>query len=219
MAEIDPRSGSEHNWTVKLRLAIDADDESEARAIAGKVIHAMDVVANELQVTHSASRRPFWDIVTDLDLSPAGNVTPDDALTRFRYVIRKLPGVTFMSPRGQDARTGLYQWLPDEWNTAKNYEELAHPAVRARGIYVSADPGQDRRTSETLLRRSEGVYTRDRKWPATPRHSPEELHDRLLTSRLVSLATVTVVDAATWLLTGPSATARSRRGEPVAGEQ
>lgn len=140
MAEIDPRSGSEHNWTVKLRLVIDADDESEARAIAGEVIHAMDVVPNELQATHSARRRPWWDIVTDLDLSPAGNVTPDDALTRFRYVIRKLPGVTFRSPRGQDARTGRYQWLPDKWNTAKNYEELAHPAVRAAGIYVSADP-------------------------------------------------------------------------------
>jgi hypothetical protein len=141
MAEIDPRGGSEHNWTVKLRLAIDADDESGARAIAGEVIQAMDVVAaNELHVTRSASRRPFWDIVTDLDLSPAGNVTPDDALTRFRYVIRNLPGVTFMSPRGEDARTGLYQWLPDEWSTAKNHEELAHPAVRAAGIYVSAGP-------------------------------------------------------------------------------
>ena len=45
-----------------------------------------------------------------------------------------------VSPRGQDARTGLYQWLPDKWNTAKNYEELAHPAVRAAGIYISADP-------------------------------------------------------------------------------
>lgn len=141
MAEIDPRSGPDHNWTAKLRLAIDADDETEARAVAREVIQAMDVAnANGLQVTRSASRRPFWDIVTDLDLSPAGNVRPDDALTRFRYVIRNLPDVTFMSPRAGDERTGLYQWLPDEWSTAKNYEELAHPAVRAAGIYISADP-------------------------------------------------------------------------------
>lgn len=139
MAKIDPGSRSARDWTVKLRLAIDADDESGARAIAGEVIRAMDVVANELHVTRSATRRPFWDIVTDLDLSPAGKVTPDDALTRFRYVIRNVPGVTFMSPRGDDARTGLYQWLPDEWNTAKNHEELAHPAVRAAGIYIAAD--------------------------------------------------------------------------------
>jgi hypothetical protein len=111
MADIDPHGGSEHSWTVKLRLAIDADDESEARAIVGEVIQAMGVVvAGELQVTRTVSRRAFWDVVTDLDLSPAGNVSPDDALTRFRYVIRNLPDVTFMSPRGQDSRTGLYQW-------------------------------------------------------------------------------------------------------------
>lgn len=128
---------------MKLRLAIDADDESEARTIAGEVIQTIEVaVADGPQVTRSVSRRPFWDIVTDLDLSPAGNVTPDDALTRFRYVIRRLPDVTFMSPRAQDKRTGLYQWLPDEWNTAKNYEELVHPAVRAAGIYISAGPAR-----------------------------------------------------------------------------
>ena len=141
MAEFDPRSGPDHNWTAKLRLAIDADDETEARAVAREVIQAMDVaVANELQVTRSPSRRPFWDIVTDLDLSPAGNVTPDDALTRFRYVIRRLPGVTFTSPGAGDGRTGMYEWLPDQWTTSKNYEELAHPAVRAAGIYISASP-------------------------------------------------------------------------------
>lgn len=126
---------------MKLCLAVDADDEPGARAIAGEVIQAMDVaVVNELQVTRSASRRSYWNIVTDLDLSPAGNVRPDDALTRFRYVIRNLPGVTFMSPRANDERTGLYQWLPDEWSMAKNYEQLIHPAIRAAGIYVSADP-------------------------------------------------------------------------------
>jgi hypothetical protein len=126
---------------VKLRLAVDADDEPGVRTIAGEVIQAMDVaVANELQVTRSASRRSCWNIVTDLDLSPAGNVRPDDALTRFRYVIRNLPGVTFMGPRANDERTGLYQWLPDEWSMTKNHEQLVHPAISAAGIYVSADP-------------------------------------------------------------------------------
>lgn len=141
MAACDRHSGRARNWTVKLRLAIDAEDEPEARAIAEEVIQAMDVaVASELQVTRSASRRPFWNIVTDLDLSAAGDVAPDDALTRFRYVIRNLPDVTFMSPKSDDECSDLYQWLPDEWNTALNYEELARPAVRAAGIFVSAHP-------------------------------------------------------------------------------
>jgi hypothetical protein len=70
----------------------------EVRAIAGEVIQAMDVaVAGELQATRSASLGPFWNIVTDIDLSAAGDVTPDDALTRFRYVIRNLPRETFVS--------------------------------------------------------------------------------------------------------------------------
>jgi hypothetical protein len=100
MAESDRHSGPEHNWTVKLRLAIDAEDEAEARVIAEEVIQAMDVaVASELQVTRSASRKPFWNIVTDLDLSAAGEVEPDDALTRFRYVIRKLPGGDLHEPQ------------------------------------------------------------------------------------------------------------------------
>jgi hypothetical protein len=55
-------------------------------------------------------------------------------------VIRNLPGVTFMSPRANEERTGLYQWLPDKWSMAKNYEQLVHLAIRAPGIYVSADP-------------------------------------------------------------------------------
>jgi hypothetical protein len=139
----DPGRGRPYNWTVKLRLAIDAEGEPQARAIAREVIQAMDVaVAGELQVTRSASHRPFWNIVTDLDLSAAGNVTPDDALTRFRYVIRNLPGVTFVSP-GSEERSGLYQWLPDEWSSSQNFEELVHPAVRAAGIFVAASPAAD----------------------------------------------------------------------------
>lgn len=144
MTGSDPSRGQPYNWTVKLRLAIDAEGEPEARAIAGEVIQAMDVAtAGELQVARSASHRPFWNIVTDLDLSAAGNVTPDDALTRFRYVIRNLPGVTFMSPGSGDEHSGLYQWLPDEWSTSLNYEELVHPAVRAAGIFVTASPAAD----------------------------------------------------------------------------
>jgi hypothetical protein len=139
MAESDPHE-QVPTRTVKLRLAIDAEDEPQARAIATEVFQVMDVgVTGELDVTRSVSRQPFWNIVTDLDLSAAGNVNPDDALTRFRYVIRHLPGVTFISPRGDDGPSMLYQWLPDEWTTSMNQEEVVHPAVRAVGIWVKAN--------------------------------------------------------------------------------
>jgi hypothetical protein len=104
----------------------------------------MDVaVASELEVERSASRRPFWNSVTDLDLSAVTSFSPDDALTRFRYVIRNLPGVTFISPGSGDGHSGLYQWLPDEWTTLANPEELVHPEVRAAGIFITADAGAD----------------------------------------------------------------------------
>jgi hypothetical protein len=142
MAESDPRHEQAPTRTVKLRLAIDAEDELQARAIATEVFQAMDVaVAGELEIARSASRQPFWNIVTDLDLSAAGNVRPDDALTRFRYVIRNLAGASFISPADDDEPSMMYQWLPDEWGTSMNHEEVVHPAVRAAGVLVTVNTG------------------------------------------------------------------------------
>ena len=74
-------------WTVTLRLAIDADNADEARAIAEEVWRKMEVTAAaEPQITRSAGRVPHWNIITDLDLSALEPITPDDAVTRFRYV-------------------------------------------------------------------------------------------------------------------------------------
>src|ERR1700742_2274685 len=137
MAESDPPEPA-HTRTVKLRLAIDADDEPQARGIASEVFQAMDIAAQtgDLEVTHSANRRPFWNIVTDLDMS--GITAFDaDAFTRLTWVMRHLPGATFISPAAGDGPSMIYQWLPDEWGTSMNHEEVAvHPAVRAVGVWV-----------------------------------------------------------------------------------
>lgn len=141
MAESDPHEQA-HTRTVKLRLAIDAEDEPQARAIATEVLQAMDVaaVAGELEVTRSPSRQPFWNIITDLDLSAITDFDAD-ALTRFRWVIRNLPGASFISPAADDGPTMMYQWLPDEWGTSMNHEEVVHPAVRAAGVLITANAG------------------------------------------------------------------------------
>jgi CheY-like chemotaxis protein len=143
MAESDPHEQA-HTRTVKLRLAIEADDEPRARAIATEVLQAMDVaaVAGEMDVTRSANRQPFWNIVTDLDMS-AVTGPEADALTRFRWVIRNLPGVSFISPAADDGPSMMYQWLPDEWNTSMNFEETVHPAVRAAGVWIRTNTGAD----------------------------------------------------------------------------
>ena len=122
---------------MKLRLAIDAEHEDEAWAIAEEVWQKMQVTAGaEPQITRSAGRAPHWNIITDLDLSVLEPVTPDDAMTRFRYVIRNLPGVVFTGPDRDDPRSGLWQWLPDSWELDWQPQELAHPEVRAAGISI-----------------------------------------------------------------------------------
>jgi hypothetical protein len=129
----DPRQG----WNVKLRLAIDADSAEEARAIADEVWRKMEVTAGaEPEITRSDGRTPRWNVIADLDLSALESITPDDAVTRFRYVIRNLPGVAFIGCETGDLRSGLWQWLPDSWELAWQDQELAHPAVRAAGIRI-----------------------------------------------------------------------------------
>ncbi len=144
MAESDPPHEQAHTRTVKLRLAIDAEDEPRARAIATGVFQAMDVaaVAGDLEVTHSANRQLFWNVITDLDMSAITD-SEADALTRFRWVIRNLPGASFISPATDDGPSMMYQWLADEWQTSMNYEEVVHPAVRAAGVWITVNAGAD----------------------------------------------------------------------------
>ena len=69
-------------------------------------------------------------------MSALESITPDDAVTRFRYVIRNLPRVVFTGSESSDRRSGLWQWLPDNWELAWQDQELAHPTVRAAGIRI-----------------------------------------------------------------------------------
>jgi hypothetical protein len=149
------QDGPPRNWRVLLRLAIDADDADAARIVNEEVLHAMDVVARaEPRPTRSASPQPCWYVVTEVDLSILETITPDDAPTRFKFVIRNLPYVPFM---GQgDSHRGLWEWLPDslglamgsrgrafwewlpdKWRPAPGQHLLPHPAVRAAGVLIS----------------------------------------------------------------------------------
>jgi len=137
----DPHQG----WNVKLRLAIDADSADEALAIAEEVWRKMEVTAGaEPQIIWSDGRTPHWNVITALDLSALDSITPDDAVTRFKYVIRNLPRVVFTGTAAENPRSGLWQWLPDSWELAWQNQELAHPAVRAAGIAIVVVAKKDR---------------------------------------------------------------------------
>jgi hypothetical protein len=138
----DRQEDPQQSWTVKLRLAIDADNADEARTIAEEVWRKMEVTAGaEPQITRSEGRTPHWNAITDLDLSGLESMIPEGAMARFGYVTRNLPGVVFTGPAQGDPRTGvwlwLWQWLPDSWELAWQQQELVHPAVRAAGIRIS----------------------------------------------------------------------------------
>jgi hypothetical protein len=68
-----------------------------------------------------------WIARAGLDLSRLGTIDPDDALTRLRYVIRNVPGVTWRTEGRPRERRARFEW-PCGWVTRE--ETLLHPAVR-----------------------------------------------------------------------------------------
>jgi len=137
MAATEYRGGPARRWTVKLRLAIEADNADAARAINNEVLQQMSLAAQtEPQLTDFIvdSPRPCWYVITELDLSGLESVTPDDAPTRVKFVIRELPNMPFMGHG--DSHVGLWEWQPDTGGSAGN-PLFPHPGVRAAGIYVS----------------------------------------------------------------------------------
>jgi hypothetical protein len=137
MTATEYRGEPARHWTVKLRLAIEADTADAARAVNSEVLQQMSVAAeSEPQLTDFFvdSLRPCWYVITKLDLSGLESITPDDAPTRFKFVTRELPGMPFMGHASSHA--GLWEWLPDSWGSAGD-RLFPHPGVRAAGIYVS----------------------------------------------------------------------------------
>ena len=125
------------SWTVMARFSFDAAGEREARAALTTVLGTLDVpLAGEPSLTPAGGHDRRWIARADLDLSGLSTIDPDDALTRLRYVIRNVPGVTWRTegrPREGRAR---FEW-PDGWVTRE--QTLLDPAVRAAEITAAED--------------------------------------------------------------------------------
>lgn len=128
-------------WSVRARLSIDADNEQQARMVVEDVLAHLDlnVCGTPALVTPSTAGR-FWKSETELDLSALSVIQPDDAVTRFKYVVRNLNGATLTSSGQPDEDRGLWEWLPDRWEMANHSEVFVNPAVRAASICVTANP-------------------------------------------------------------------------------
>jgi hypothetical protein len=137
---LDP-AAPETGWSVWARLAIEASDESEARAIGDSVLGKMGVVlVGEPSLVPSGEG--FWTITADIDLSGLTEIDPDNAHTRLCYVTGHLGGNVTWGSRVSE-RQGKFEWPPDFWSRQSGRDDmLAHPAIRAAIIWASAEEGR-----------------------------------------------------------------------------
>jgi len=129
---------SETGWTVTARFAVDAADETEARAVVSGVLEKMEMAPSKDPVSASAGEKT-WTVEAELDLSGLETVDPDDARSRLQYVTRNLGGLTWRVVRA-DERQGKFEWPPSVWAVSGRNEVLVHPAIKAAEVQASAAP-------------------------------------------------------------------------------
>lgn len=132
-----PAGAPDSGWRVTAGFSLDAAGEREARAVLNTVLETLDVsVAGEPSLMLAGGDDQFWIARANLDLSELGTIDPDDALTRLRYVIRNVPGVTWRADARPGQRQGRYEW-PSGWATRE--QVLLHRAIRAAEITAAED--------------------------------------------------------------------------------
>ena len=130
-------------WTVRVRLSVDANSEQQARAAVEDVLAQLGVaVRGTPAVAAPATAGRFWRGEAELDLSGLPAIQPNDAATRFKYVVRNVSGVTLASSGQPDEYRALWEWLPERWEMLAytRSEVFVNPSTRAANIYVTAEP-------------------------------------------------------------------------------
>jgi hypothetical protein len=128
---------SDSGWTVTVRFAVDAADETEARSIVSGVLEKMEVLPSKRLVTAREGERT-WTVEAELNLSGLEKIDPDDARSRLQYVTRNLGGLTWRVVRA-DERQGKFEWPPSFWAMSRRDEVLVHPAIKAADVQASAE--------------------------------------------------------------------------------
>jgi hypothetical protein len=125
-------------WTVTMQFAVGVPDQPVAESMVSDVLREMDVsVGEKLEASPAADPGGGWSIVVSLSLSDLRSIEPDDAMARFRYVTRNLPGISFARQAGARDSANVWEWVPSRPETGARQEELLHPAIRAAWISIS----------------------------------------------------------------------------------
>jgi hypothetical protein len=123
-------------WIARAMFAMEASDEQEARAIAGRVLDQMNVADAISEIQAAPIPEGLWSVNADLDLA-GEQFEPDDAETRLSYLTDHLGGVTWVGVV-RDRQAGK-SWPPDIWSRQPGRDDvLVHPAIRAAKIWVTA---------------------------------------------------------------------------------
>jgi len=140
----------EARWRLRLRFAIEAATEDEARAILNQALAGL---AEELPlrgepVIHPRQRHipdRIWVAELEPDLTHLPAIDPDDAMTRCRYVDGHFPvGLTWSVPQDTE-REARREWPPDTWQRQPGEDDvLLHPAVRTVMIFCMAKEAPSR---------------------------------------------------------------------------
>jgi hypothetical protein len=121
-------------WDITIRIAVEAAEESEARAIADLLLDRMGVAPNEADFIHFDDGT--W--ATEIRVTDPGfdQVEPNDPISVLSCLTADLGpvqwvGNTDTSFDPESARAGRLEWPPGYWAMAGRKEILVHPSVRA----------------------------------------------------------------------------------------
>ena len=122
-------------WSIVIKIAVEAADETEARAIVDLLLGRMEVAPTEALVfVHFDDGT--W--ATELRVDDPGfeQVEPNDPISVLSCLTKDLGPVQWVGHTDtpfdpESARAGQLEWPPSYWAMAGRKETLVHPSVRA----------------------------------------------------------------------------------------
>lgn len=122
-------------WNIVIKIAVEAAEETEARAIADLLLGRMEVApAEALAFVHFDDGT--WATELRVDDPGSEQVEPSDPISVLSCLTKDLGPVQWAGHTDtpfdpESARAGQLEWPPSYWAMAGRKETLVHPSVRA----------------------------------------------------------------------------------------
>jgi hypothetical protein len=122
-------------WDIVIKVAVEADEETQARSIAEMLLDEMEVTEYRMSEFVDFDDGT-WATEINVDSPEFESVEPNDPLSVLSCLIVNLGPVTWLTKTDtpfdpESARVGQMDWPPGYWALAGRKETLVHPSVRA----------------------------------------------------------------------------------------